>query len=178
MLTATYSIVTLKLEQENMRWNFSALQQTILSNIKNLNQVISMEFESMLNRLSQFEQYCQQRKVEIFIVPALRKFTREADTLLDELDSLSQHCFSILCKLRVRLQQVMREGLFKMDEVYSSIELCCSTIYTRLCKREELVELAERVIPHEEWFGLAASFMSHDRVKAGQLPFSFEEEEE
>ena len=178
MLTATYSIVTLKLEQENMRWNFSALQQTILSSIKNLNHVSSMEFESMLNRLSQFEQYCQQRKVEIFNVPALRKFTREADTLLDELDSLSQHCFSILCKLRVRLQQVMREGLFKMDEVYSSIELCCSTIYTRLCKREELVELAERVIPHEEWFGLAASFMSHDRIKAGQLPFSFQEEEE
>jgi len=109
MLTATYSIVTLKLEQENMRWNFSALQQTILSSIKNLNHVSSMEFESMLNSLSQFEQYCQQRKVEIFIVPALRKFTREADTLLDELDSLSQHCFSILCKLRVRLQQVMRE---------------------------------------------------------------------
>jgi len=178
MLTATYSIVTLKLEQENMRWNFSALQQTILSSIKNLNYVSSMEFESMLNRLSQFEQYCQQRKVEIFIVPALRKFTREADTLLDELDSLSQYCFSILCKLRVRLQQVIREGLFKMDEVYSSIELCCSTIYTRLCKREELVELAERVIPHEEWFGLAASFMSHDRIKAGQLPFSFQEEEE
>ena len=56
MLTATYSIVTLKLEQENMRWNFSALQQTILSNIKNLNHMSSMEFESMLNRLSQFEQ--------------------------------------------------------------------------------------------------------------------------
>ncbi len=72
----------------------------------------------------------------------------------------------------------MREGILKMDEVCSSIELCCSTIYARVCKREEWVELAERVIPHEEWFDLAASFMSHDRIKARQLPFSFEEEEE
>jgi hypothetical protein len=178
MLTATYSIVTLKLEQENMRWNFSALQQYILSSMKNLNHVSSMEFECMLNRLSQFEQYCQQRKVEIFIVPALRKFTREADALLDELDSLNQHCFSILCKLRARLQQVMREGILKLEEVCSSIELCCSTIYARLCKREELVELAERVIPHEEWFDLAASFMSHDRIKRRPLPVSFQDEEE
>lgn len=178
MLTATYSIVTLKLEQKNMRWNFSALQQYILNSIKNLKNVSSMEFECMLNRLSQFEQYCQQRKVEIFIVPALRKFTREADTLLDELDTLSQHCFSILCALRVRLQQVMREGVLKIEEVCSSIELCCSTIYERLCKREELVELAERVIPREEWFDLAASFMSHDRIKGRLANIPFIEEEE
>ena len=178
MLTVTYSIVTLKLEQENMRWNFSALQQYILSSMKNLNHVSSMEFECMLNRLSQFEQYCQQRKVEIFIVPALRKFTREADGLLDELDSLNQYCFSILCKLRARLQQVMREGILKIEEVCSSIELCCSTIYARRCKREQLVELAERVIPHEEWFDLAASFMSHDRIKGRLLPISFQDEEE
>ena len=36
MLTATYSIVALKLEQKKVRWNFSTLQSYILCSIKNL----------------------------------------------------------------------------------------------------------------------------------------------
>ena len=56
MLTATYSIVALKLEQKKVRWNFSVLQQYILNSIKNLKQASGLEVESMLKRLSQFEQ--------------------------------------------------------------------------------------------------------------------------
>lgn len=162
MLTATYSIVALKLEHSKASWNFSALQQYIMSSIRNLRGASCMDFEAMLNRLAQFDQYCHRRKMEIFIIPTLRKLTHEADSLLDELDSLSRLSMSILRSLREKLEDALRLGAVRVDEICSSLEQCCSSIYRRLSKEQELVEIAERVIPSDEWFGIAADFMSYD----------------
>lgn len=162
MLTATYSIVALKVEQKKARWNLSALQHTIMNSLRNLKNASGLDIESMLNRLTQFEQYCHQRKMEIFVIPALRKITHEADSLLEELDSLSSSSLAILRSLREKLQEAMRQGALKIDELCSSLELCCAHLYRRLTKEEELVQIAERVIPSDEWFGIAAKFMSHD----------------
>jgi hypothetical protein len=178
MLTATYSIVALKLEQKRARWNVSALQQTMLSSIRNLKSASGLDLELMLNRLSQFEQYCHQRKMEVFVIPALRKITHEADSLLDELESLSSLSLSMLRSLREKLQEALKQGALKIEEVCSSLEQCCSNFYKRLSKEEELVQIAERVIPSDEWFGIAASFMSYD-AKAGKaitMPMQDEEE--
>ncbi len=177
MLTATYSIIALQLEQKKVRWNFSALQSYILSSIKNLKAAGGMEMESMLNRLSQFEHYYQQRKVNKIVIPALRSFTREADSLLEELARLNEASMTILKSLRAKLQEVMHKGVLMVEEVRASIELCCAHIYLRLRKEEELVEIAERVMPGEAWFGIAASFMSHDG-KAGVGVMQLPDEEE
>lgn len=177
MLTATYSIVALKLEQRRARWNVSALQQYILSSIKNLKTASGLELELMLNRLSQFEQYCHQRKMEVFVIPALRKITHEADSLLDELESLSSLSLSMLRSLREKLQEALRQGALKIEEVCTSLEQCCSNLFKRLSKEDELVQMAERVIPSDEWFGIAASFMSHDE-KSGRIIVSSAQYEE
>jgi hypothetical protein len=177
MLTATYSIVTLKLEQKKARWNFSALQRYIFNNIKILKSNSRIDFESMLNRLSQFEQYCHQRKMEIFMIPALRKFTHEADSLLEELESLRSMSLSMLSSLREKLQDALRQGALKIEEVCNSLEQCCSNLYKKLIKEEELVQIAERVIPQEEWFDIAASFLSHDAKSAKSSPETLQEEE-
>ena len=177
MLTATYSIVTLKLEQKKARWNFSALQHYIFNNIKILKSNSRIDFESMLSRLSQFEQYCHQRKMEIFVIPALRKFTHEADSLLEELESLQSVSLNMLCALREKLQDALRQGVLKIEEVCTSLEQCCSNLYKKLIKEEELVQIAERAIPQDEWFGIAASFLSHD-AKTAKLPSGRLQDEE
>jgi hypothetical protein len=38
-----------------------------------------------------------------------------------------------------------------------------------LAREEELVQVAERLIPSEAWFGIAANFLSHDARRA-KLP--------
>jgi hypothetical protein len=178
MLTATYSIVALRLEQKKVRWNFSVLQQYILNSIKNLKQASGLEVESMLNRLSQFEQDCHQRKMEVFVIPAMRKISRETDALLDELESLSSISLTMLRTLREKLQDVLRLGIFKIEEVCVSLELCCSNFYARLSKEDELVEIAERVIPGETWFGIAANFLSYDAQFAKATPLVIDEEDQ
>ena len=177
MLTATYSIIALKIEQNRACWTFSSIQQYILSSIRNIKNTSGIDFESMLNRLTQFEQYCHQRKVEVFVIPALRKITREADALLAELESLSEASVTLLRSLREKLQQVLTNGSLVVDEICASLEQCCAHFYRRLMREEELVQIAERVIPAEEWFGIAAGFLIEDgRALALKEPVHDDEE--
>ncbi len=168
MLTATYSIVALKLEQKRAHWTFAAIQQTIRNAINNIRHASGVELENMLNRLAQFEQYCHQRKMEIFIIPALRNLTREADALLDELDSLNASSVALLQSLRTKMQVAVRQGAAMVEEFCAALEQCCAHFYQRLAREEELVRIAERVIPSEAWFSIAASFLSHDE-RAGRF---------
>lgn len=162
MLTATYSIVALKIEQNRARWTFSSIQQFILNGIRNIKTAGSIDFDAMLTRLNQFEQYCHQRKMEVFVIPALRKFTHEADSLLDELDSLSKASLGLLRSLQEKLQQVLRSGAAVVEEICASLEQCCAHFYRRLAREDELVQIAERVMPSEAWFGIAENFLSVD----------------
>ena len=177
MLTATYSIIALKIEQNRASWTFSSIQQYILNSIRNVRSSGGIDFETMLNRLTQFEQYCHQRKMEVFVIPALRKFTHEADPLLDELDSLSAASVALLCSVREKLRQLLRDGAAMVDDICSSLEQCCAHFYRRLAREEELVHIAERVIPTEAWFGIAAGFLIEDgRALALREPVHDEEE--
>lgn len=175
MLTVTYSIIALKVEHKKARWTFSSVQRYIMNGIRNIKGASKSDFEHMLHRLSQFEKYYRDRKIQIFLIPALRRLTHETDSLLDEIESLSAHTHSLLKSLRERIQADLRQGRALLEEVCSSLALCCANFYRRLAREEELVQIAERLIPSEAWFGIAASFLSHD---ASRCKFSVVPDEE
>lgn len=162
MLTATYSIIALKVEQNRARWTFSSLQQTILNCLRNLRQASGIDADALLNRVAQFEHYCHQRKMEVVVIPALRRFTHEADALLDEIEALGRTSMALLRSLREKLHEALRHGAAMLDEVAASLEQCCAQFYRQLAAEEELVQVAERVIPGDAWFGIAARFLSED----------------
>ncbi len=162
MLTATYSIIALKVEQNRARWTISSLRQTILNCLRNLRQASGIDADTLLGRLTQFETYCHQRKMEVVVIPALRRFTHEADALLDEIETLGKASLALLRSLRDKLQEALRSGSAVLDDISASLEQCCAQFYRRLAAEEELVQVAERVIPGDVWFGIAASFLSED----------------
>jgi hypothetical protein len=75
-----------------------------------------------------------------------------------------------------RIQDGLRQGRVMVEEVCSSLELCCSNFYRRLAREEELVQVAERLIPSEAWFGIAANFLSHDASRRKSAVASYDEE--
>ncbi|MCE2858331.1 MAG: hypothetical protein LW731_00580 [Oxalobacteraceae bacterium] len=176
MLTVTYSIVALRVEHKKARWTFSSIQQYIMNGIRNIKGASKIDFENMLHQLSQFEQYYCERKIQVFLIPALRKLTHEADPLLDEIESLGAHSNSLLRSLGERIQEGLRQGRVLVEEVCSSLELCCSNFYRRLAREEELVRVAERLIPSDAWFGIAANFLSHDASRCTSSAVPDEEE--
>lgn len=166
MLTATYSIVALELEHKKARWTFSSLQQYIRNSIGHLKSTSVIDVDQLLSRLSQFEQYCQQRRMAIFLIPMLRKITREADAVLDELDKLNAAGIALLRSLQGKLQSAIDQGASLVEDLCSSLEQCCLNFCQRLSREEELVKIAERVMPSEAWFGFAAKSLSREARKA------------
>ncbi|MES2535866.1 MAG: hypothetical protein V4632_08340 [Pseudomonadota bacterium] len=162
MLTATYSLVALSVEQKSARGSLSMLQQTIQNSSRNLAQRDTGSLESAVDKMSQFDQFCHQRKVEVYVIPAIRKATREADSLLAELESLSSMGLSLLRSVREGMRRVFEEGSGKIEEICHSMELYCINLFNRLIKEEELFQIAQRVISVDEWFGIAANFLSYD----------------
>jgi len=168
MLTATYSLVALSVEQKNVRCDLSALQQFIDSSARNAAQQDVVALETAIDKLSAFDQYCHSRKVELYVIPAIRKATREADPLLAELESLSFRGLCILRSLREGVRSAMEQGRDKIEELCSSMEQYCANLYQRLVKEEELFNIAQRVISMDEWFSIASDFLSDDAVRQPQ----------
>lgn len=168
MLTATYSLIALTVEQKKAQGSLSELQEYIRNDCSDLSETDRSAIEDALEKLAEFDEYCHRRKVELYVIPAVRNATHEADSLLAELESLSMLGLCILRSVRDRLKTAIEQGVCKLDELRCSLELYCNNLAHRLAKEEELFQIAQRVISGEEWFALAAKFLSYDAEKERQ----------
>lgn len=163
MLTVTYALVTLSVEQKKARNILSVLQRQIRTITSELQSVDKSGFESLLYQLVQFDEDCRWRNVELYMIPALRKVTRQADGLIEELEALSASGAVILRTLRDRLWIAFGQGAGGIAELCDLAERYCHKLMQRLAKEdEELFPIAQREISGEEWFEIAAKFISHD----------------
>ncbi len=163
MLTVTYALVTLSVEQKKARGILSVLQQRIQRSLEELKTIDRSSFESVLYQLVQFDESCHWRNIERYVIPAVRRATTEADPLIAELESLSAKAETILRAIRGSSWLGFERGIEGVKELYSSMERYCHHLRQRLAKEEdELFPIAQRVISGEEWFEIAAQFISHD----------------
>jgi hemerythrin-like domain-containing protein len=163
MLTVTYALVTISVEQKKTRSLLSVLQQQIQRSAQESKAGDRGCLDSLLYQLVQFNEACHWRNVERYIIPALHKVSNEADALIAELEDLSNKAENILRSVRGSTWQAFEQGVEGIGDLYGSMELYCQNLCRRLAKEEEeLLPIAQRVIPSEEWFDIAAQFISHD----------------
>ena len=170
MLTATYALISLSVEQKRAHNLLSTVQQLFQNSSADRQRIDPTILESVVSQFTKLDESCHRRKVEVYVIPAIQKATKEADSLLAELESLSAIGLRILRSVRERVRQAFDQGVIEVKELYSSIELYCTNLLQRLTKEEEeLLPLAERVISSEEWFAIGAQFLSlyADKKPAG-----------
>jgi hemerythrin-like domain-containing protein len=166
MLTATYSIVAISAEQQKARRVLARLQQSITNIWKNLQEIDLASVEAAIHKLTQFDRLFHARKLEQYVIPAIKNATHEADFLLEELEALSGFCLKILQALPQQLHLAIQQGMVKQKELRRAMELYCSNLQLRLIKEEqELLPLVPRVLSGEEIFELGARFLSDDGEK-------------
>lgn len=164
MLTATYSLVALSAEQKNARSMLSRLHGHIRDILQHLQSINRDCVENALLQLEQFEEYCHQRKVEAYVIPAIRKSTHEADPILAELESLSSRSMRILRSLHEQLRSAIDRGMGDMRKVCADMDLYCHNLRERFAKEEEeLFPIVRGLLPIEAWFDIAAKFLSEDK---------------
>ena len=169
MLTVTYSFVAVSAEQEKAHGILSRLQQYIQNAWQGLQNVDLAFLDAAFNRLLQFDDYCRNRKVERYLIPALRCATREADALIAELEALSARGAEILHAVGRHLASALEVSSIGAGEICHSMELYCRSLSTRLKKEDDLLfPLARRLLSVEEWFSLAAKFLADDAEASGR----------
>ncbi|RJG05585.1 hypothetical protein D3870_05735 [Noviherbaspirillum cavernae] len=172
MLTATYSLVAIVNEQNNLRRALHSLQQYIQNAWDGMLHHVDLDrIEHAFNSLTEFDSYCHSRKVEQHLIPAIRRATSEADTLLAELDAISATGLHLLRSVGDQLRHAIDLGETWLHEVSNSLVQYCRKLLKRLAKEEaELFPIAHRVLSVDEWFAIAEKFLSADgQTHGGRL---------
>ena len=163
MLTATYSIVAISAEQKNSRSVLFRLQEYLHSCLEKFNGRDLGAIASALEKLSQFDQYWHTRKMELYVIPAIRGATHEVDSLLEELESMSTRGMAILRSAQEKMRRALEQGLDYVRDVYRSLEVYCEHLSQCLAKEEnELLPMVGRLLTSEQWFPIAAKLLSDD----------------
>jgi len=163
MLTATYALVALSVEQASVRVGLLAFRHYVRSTLVRQNRISLRQLEYACATLDQLYQACHWRKIEMYLIPALRGASERADRLLDELSRLNQAALGAIRALRERLDGLDGGVDLQVAQVCEGIETVCAALLQRLEREElELFALARRVMCGEAWFAIANQFMLHD----------------
>ncbi|WP_157691630.1 hypothetical protein [Noviherbaspirillum autotrophicum] len=169
MLTATYSLVAIAAEQDAAHRALRKLRHSIQNMWYGFQNIDFSFLESALAKLGEFDEYCRKRKLEMYVIPVVRNAKREADALLAELDALSDSARSILHTACERLSALVEGKSDQLHGICLAMESYCDRLHTRLTREEdELFPMLRRLLSVEEWFGIAAQFLSDDADTDGR----------
>jgi hemerythrin-like domain-containing protein len=180
MLTTTYALVAISLEQKNARSMLTKLQNKIMrSNWNNAVIFDLCDLKAAFKQLVQFDKYCRARKIEAYIIPAIRRASIEIDALLDELENLSAQGLRMIRSLYEQIQLTIKKGVVNADTFFSSMECYCQNLRKRLAKEEqELLPVAERILSFDQWFAVAVECLSDEENGQNyKLPITLEEQD-
>lgn len=164
MLTATYALVALSVEQASVRLNLLGFQQYVRTTLKQQNSVNLAQLEYACNSLSTLYQACQWRKTEMYLIPALRAATERADQLIEELSRLNQSALAAIRALQDQAEVLADAGEGQVQRISDHIEAFCNAMLQKLEKEEhELFAMARNSIAGDAWFSLANQLMLHDK---------------
>jgi hypothetical protein len=163
MLTLTYALVALSVEQKKVQGSLLELQHRmqreksrgVLADMRN--------FEALWTQYMRLDEACGLRNIELYVLPAIRSATAEADSILAEIDALTSMGRIILRNVGARMRQAFAQGALEVDDLCNSLEMYCQQLMKRLAMEEmHVLPIAQRVISSDEWFDIAAQFISHE----------------
>lgn len=164
MLTATYSMVAMATEQARACTILNNTRAAITAMWANAQEGDLARIETALLHLTRFEHYCHQRKVEKFVIPAMRGASHEIDAIVGDLDSLSNVGMHCLNRAAEQWRTIVDRRAQRMAELCGAMELYCDCLQQRLRKEEEeLLPLVRRMLSMDDWFALAAQFLGDER---------------
>jgi hemerythrin-like domain-containing protein len=163
MLTATYVLLTLSIEQKKERHFISRLLQYVQAKARKPQEIDPAFIESQLEELTRFAEARHQHKLEACLMPAVRNAGCDCGTVLTDLESLTRLGSAMLATVRKCLRRAMRRGATRGKLLCRTVDLYCQNLLKRLDKEEqELLPLAQKVISSEEWFEIGSMFLAED----------------
>jgi hemerythrin-like domain-containing protein len=163
MLTATYTLVALSVEQANVRVSLQSLQVLVDKNFIHQSALTPGQVGYACDAVKRMYESCHWRKLDMFLIPAIRSATRQADELLQNLDELGRAAADAVGALAIRLGSTAVDTGAKVSQFCAAVEAFCSATLKRLELEEKfLFPMARTVISGEAWFSIANQMLAHD----------------
>ncbi len=163
MLTATYTLVALSVEQAKVRASLQSLQQLLETNFVHQNALTPGQVGYACDAVKRLYESCHWRKLDMFLIPAIRKATHSADELLNSLDELGHTAADAVGALVIRLGSVAVDSANRVAQFCAAIEAFCNATLKRLdIEEKQLFPVARTVISGEAWFSIANQMLAHE----------------
>ena len=163
MLTATYTLVALSVEQAKVRASLQSLQQLLEANFAHQSTLTPGQVSYACDAVKRLYETCHWRKLDMFLIPAIRNATGDADQLLHSLDELARAAADAVGVLAIKLGSAPVDTPAKVMQFCYSLESFCSATLKRLqLEEQELFPVARTVISGEAWFSIANEMLAHD----------------
>ncbi|MFS2024462.1 hemerythrin domain-containing protein [Massilia sp. GER05] len=161
MLTSTYTLVALSVEQTTVRAALQSLLDELRALPGDFSTLAAGRAAQLCTALRQVYDNCHWRKLDKFLVPALRRSTAAADRLLEELERLSGHAASAMATAEASVGAADRP--VPRDVFCGAVEGCVAALRCRLEREEhELFPLARAAVGGDAWFAIANQMLAHD----------------
>jgi hypothetical protein len=163
MLTSTYTLVALSVEHTTVRATLQSLARTLHALPDEDAVLVPGQAAQLCAELRQVVDECRSRKMDKFLLPALRRSTEAADGLLHDLEQISHTASDSLAAAEACVDAGAR-GVDR-DSFQVAVERCIAALRCRLEREEhELFPLARTLVRGEAWFAIANQMLAHDAV--------------
>lgn len=161
MLTATYTLVALAVEQTSVRVGLQSLRQILHACCLGQEALTAAQVDYAATAMQRLYDACHWRKLDKFLIPAVRRATRLADDLLAELDALSVQSSDALAVSTAFTGAIDDAG--QVEAFCGVVNTFCTVLLTRIEREEqELFPVARAAVTGEAWFALANQMLAHD----------------
>lgn len=161
MLTSTYTLVALSIEQNTARAALQSLAEELRTLPGDYATLAAGRALQLCARLRQAVDNCHWRKLDKFLVPVLRRSSHAAESLLDDLERLSLDAATAMAAAEGCVGSGDRP--VDRDRFCAAVEACISALRSRLEREEqELFPLARGTVGTDAWFAIANQMLAHD----------------
>ena len=162
MLTSTFTLVALSVEQTAVRAGMQALAERLHAP-PHAPGLAHGRAAQLCAGLRQVVDNCHWRKLDKFLVPALRRHASAFDVLLADLDALSREADVAMAAAQACVDAGDAAGRVERAAFCGAVERSLASLRRRLEREEhELFPLARGTVGNEAWFAIANQLMAHD----------------
>jgi hemerythrin-like domain-containing protein len=161
MLTSTYTLVALSIEQNAVRGALQALADELRALPGDYATLAASRAAQLCTSLRRAVDNCHWRKLDKFLVPVLRHSSGAAGALLQDLERLSAEASAAMALAEACVGGGERP--VDRERFCGAVEACIAALRQRLEREEhELFPLARGTVGDDAWFAIANQMLAHD----------------
>jgi hypothetical protein len=171
MLTATYTLVALSVEQASLCASLQSLQKVLHTHFAEQAGLSDGRVDFACETLARAVRAPHWSKVDQHLFPAIYDATDAADDLLDELKQYRQRAELRMAAIDTTYAGRTIDGAAQVADFCAEVDAVCQDLIERL-EREchTLFPLARGVVSGEAWFAIANRMLAHEAYLVENKP--------